>query len=107
MDAYVEFMNSKDAWKCVSRRRSRVLGNRHLSLDVVDTADLMKDVFPRAKGIVWDGVVPRPAPDKSEFGAKTEIISREELVLIVQHARTPHRVSDAYFYILDIQFNFE
>jgi hypothetical protein len=52
----------------------------------------MKDVFPRAKGIVWDGVIPNISPDKSEFGAKTEIISREELVLIVNHARTPHRV---------------
>ncbi|KAF8250466.1 hypothetical protein K440DRAFT_659461 [Wilcoxina mikolae CBS 423.85] len=91
MDAYVEFLNAKDAWKCVSRRRSRILGNRHLSLDIVDPAELMKDVFPRAKGIVWDGVVPSLSPDKSEFGAKTEIISREELVLIVNHARTPHR----------------
>lgn len=93
MDAYVEFVNAKDAWKCVSRRRSRVLGNRHLSLDVVDPSELMKDVFPRAKGIVWEGVIPHVSANKSEFGAKTEVISREELVLIVNHARTPHRVS--------------
>jgi len=92
MDAYVEFINSKDAWKCVSRRRSRVLGNRHLSLDVVDPSDLMKDIFPRAKGIVWGGVIPAPSANKPEFGSRTEIISREELVLIVNHARTPHRV---------------
>lgn len=93
MDAYVEFMNAKDAWKCVSRRRSRVLGNRHLSLDVVDPSELMKDIFPRAKGIIWEGVMPVPAANKPEYGSKTEIISREELVLIVNHARTPHRVS--------------
>ncbi|KAA8900029.1 hypothetical protein FN846DRAFT_782012 [Sphaerosporella brunnea] len=91
MDAYVEFMNARDAWKCVSRRRSRVLGNRHLSLDVVDPSELMKDIFPRAKGIVWDGVIPNPALNKPEYVSKTEIISREELVLIVNHARTPHR----------------
>ena len=93
MDAYVEFMTAKDAWKCVSRRRSRVLGNRHLALDVVDASELMKDIFPRAKGIVWDSVTPVPSANRPDFGSKTEIISREELVLIVNHARTPHRVS--------------
>lgn len=92
MDAYAEFMTAKDAWKCVSRRRSRVLGNRHLTLEVVNSSDLMKDIFPRAKGIFWDGVIPRLREDESELGTKTEIISREELVLIVNHARTPHRV---------------
>lgn len=93
MDAFVEFLTPKDAWKCVARRKSRVLGNRHLTLDVVDPSELMKEIFPRAKGVNWDGVVPRISQDQSEFyGKSPEILGREELVLIVNHARTPHRV---------------
>jgi len=93
MDAYAEFMNANDAWKCVSRRRSQVLGNRRLSLDVVNQSELMKNIFPRAKGIIWEGAMPAPSANKPEFGSRTEVISREELVLVVNHARTPHRVS--------------
>lgn len=93
MDAFVEFLNPKDAWKCVARRKSRVLGNRHLTLDVVDPSDLMKEIFPRAKGIIWDGVIPAVLQDKSGLDGMTPVIlGREELVLIVAHAKTPHRV---------------
>lgn len=92
MDAYVEFVTPKDAWRCASRRRSRILGNRHLTLEVVDQSELMKDIFPRAKGIVWEGVIPKACEDKDFGPRKPEIIGREELVLIVNHARTPHRV---------------
>lgn len=92
MDAFVEFMTPKDAWKCVARRKSRVLGNRHLTLDVVDPSDLMKEIFPRAKGVNWDGVVPLVSRDPEYAGRSPEILGREELVLIVNHARTPHRV---------------
>ncbi|RPB14706.1 hypothetical protein P167DRAFT_40286 [Morchella conica CCBAS932] len=92
MDAFVEFLNAKDAWKCVARRKSRVLGNRHLTLDVVDPSDLMKEIFPRAKGIVWDGVIPAVLQDQSGLsGMNPVILGREELVLIVAHAKTPHR----------------
>jgi len=92
MDAFVEFMTPKDAWKCVARRKSRVLGNRHLTLDVVDPSELMKEIFPRAKGVSWDGVVPLVSRDPEYAGRSPEILGREELVLIVNHARTPHRV---------------
>ncbi|KAG0636334.1 hypothetical protein HOY80DRAFT_891538 [Tuber brumale] len=91
MDAFVEFMTAKDAWKCVARRKSRVLGNRHLTLDVVDPSELMKEIFPRAKGVNWDGVVPLVSHDPEYSGRSPEILGREELVLIVNHARTPHR----------------
>ncbi|TGZ82458.1 hypothetical protein EX30DRAFT_394753 [Ascodesmis nigricans] len=90
MDAYAEFISSEDAWKCVSRRRSRVLGNRHLTLEVVDQSELMKDIFPRAKGIVWEGVTPRKE-FKADYDTKVEIVNREELTQIVNHAKTPHR----------------
>jgi hypothetical protein len=91
MDAYAEFLTSSDARKCLARRRSRVLGNRHLTMDIVDASDLMKDIFPRAKGICWESVAPKII--EGDEDTKIEIISREELVLIVNHARTPHRVS--------------
>lgn len=100
MDAFVEFLNPKDAWKCVARRKSRVLGNRHLTLDVVDPSDLMKEIFPRAKGIIWDGVIPAVLQDKSGLGGMTPVIlGREELVLIVAHAKTPHRVCSVLYIV--------
>jgi hypothetical protein len=53
----------------------------------------MKEIFPRAKGVNWEGVIPRLAQDQSElYGKAPEILGREELVLIVNHAKTPHRV---------------
>lgn len=91
MDAYAEFLTAEDAWKCVSRRRSRVLGNRHLTLEVVDQSELMKDIFPRAKGIIWEGFAPK-REYLEDNGSKIEILNREELTQIVNHAKTPHRV---------------
>lgn len=91
MDAYAEFMSSEDAWRCVSRRRSRVLGSRHLTLEVVDPSELMKDIFPRAKGIVWEGITPKKNI-QGDYDTRVEIVNREELTQIVNHAKTPHRV---------------
>lgn len=96
MDAYAEFMSSEDAWRCVSRRRSRVLGSRHLTLEVVDQSELMKDIFPRAKGIVWEGITPKKGI-QGDYDTRVEIVNREELTQIVNHAKTPHRVRFCHY----------
>lgn len=91
MDAFVEFTDQKDAAKNVARKTGKVLGTRHVEINQVDPADLMREIFPRARGVTWDGVVPKlPAEATS---TKVDFVTKEELVLIVGHARAPHRVS--------------
>ena len=51
----------------------------------------MREIFPRARGVVWEGVIPKVL--NSENGnTKADLVTKEELVLVVGHARTPHRV---------------
>jgi len=91
MDAFVEFTCPKDAYRCVTRKRGKILGSRHVLLDVVNQEELMKELFPRARGIAWEGVIPNVL--SSEGGnSKADLVTKEELVLVVGHARTPHRV---------------
>lgn len=91
MDAFVEFTCPKDAYRCVTRKRGKILGSRHVLLDVVNQEELMKELFPKARGIIWEGVIPNVS--NGEGGnLKADLVTKEELVLVVGHARTPHRV---------------
>lgn len=91
MDAFVEFTCPKDAYRCVTRKRGKILGSRHVLLDVVKQEELMKELFPKARGVTWEGVIPNVM--NSENGnTKADLVTKEELVLVVGHARTPHRV---------------
>src|SRR5947209_2827696 len=95
MDCFLEFISPVAAQRLVNRRtgnnRRCVLGGRHVTMELVNMDVLMKGLFPKARGVHWDinGVVERSNTDSS---GKVEILSREELVMIVGHARTPHRV---------------
>ena len=91
MDAFVEFTCPKDAYRCVTRKRGKILGARHVLLDVVGQEELMKEIFPRAKGVTWDGVIPKVL-NTENGNTKADLVTKEELVLVVGHARTPHRV---------------
>lgn len=90
MDAFVEFTCPKDAYRCVTRKRGKILGSRHVLLDVVNQEELMKELFPKARGITWEGVIPNVLNNESG-SSKADLVTKEELVLVVGHARTPHR----------------
>ncbi|KAI5810020.1 hypothetical protein DFH27DRAFT_170935 [Peziza echinospora] len=90
MDAFVEFTCPKDAYRCVIRKRGKILGARHVLLDVVNQEELMKEIFPRARGVAWEGVIPKVLNGENG-NTKADIVTKEELVLVVGHARTPHR----------------
>ncbi|KAF8476954.1 hypothetical protein BDZ91DRAFT_787566 [Kalaharituber pfeilii] len=90
MDAFVEFTCPKDAYRCVTRKRGKILGSRHVLLDVVNQEELMKEIFPRARGVTWEGVIPKVI-NTENGNTKADIVTKEELVLVVGHARTPHR----------------
>lgn len=108
MDAYVEFVSVSEAITAVQRYennrlvgRGGRLGERHVDLEVVGHERLMKDLFPKAKNVRWDNAVPVVLPtdpnDKYNSGFKG-FVSSEELVMLVKHVETPHRVSHPSIY---------
>ena len=101
MDCFVEFFSYGDALAIVNKftrsrddgRHPRV-GDRHVTVEMSCQDTLMKELFPRAKNVVWQGgnpvIVHSDEPYNSGF--KTFVTS-EELVMLVKHAEQPHRVS--------------
>ncbi|OAA60104.1 RNA recognition, RNP-1 [Cordyceps fumosorosea ARSEF 2679] len=100
MDAYVEFMTLEDAMRAVEKHaqnqlsgRPTRLGDRPVDLQLSSQANLMKDLFPVAAGVVWKGVTPEIQPHKpNEPWANFKgFISAEEMVMLVKHVEVPHR----------------
>jgi hypothetical protein len=65
---------------------------------------LMKELFPRAKNVVWHGggnpiIVDTNEPYNSGF---KNFVTSEEMVMLVKHAEQPHRVSTVLQVFLDI-----
>jgi hypothetical protein len=102
LDCYVEFINLNEAVNAVTRfennratgRHGR-LGNRHVDCELSSQEQLMKDLFPKAKNVDWQG--PRPAiiptdPSDPYNSGFQGFISKEELVMLVKHVEAPQRV---------------
>lgn len=104
MDAYIEFVNEEEAMNAVNRYeinrsggRGGRLGERHVELEVVGQAQLMKELFPKARNVHWRGARPEIYPveenDKKYNSGFRGFMIREELVMLVKHVDTPQRVS--------------
>jgi hypothetical protein len=56
----------------------------------------MKELFPKAKNVRWDGsrpiIIPTDPNDPYNSGFQG-FISKEELVMVVKHVEAPQRVS--------------
>ncbi|KAF3942378.1 hypothetical protein ABW19_dt0204418 [Dactylella cylindrospora] len=95
MDCFLEFPSVVSAEKFIQRRcgsnRRCILGGRHINLELVRYGELMRWLFPKVRGASWDedGAL-LVLPEASET-MTIEIIGKEELVMILGHARTPHR----------------
>lgn len=100
MDCYVEFNTVEDAQAAVTRinriyetGRAPRLGNRHVDVELSSQDDLLKDLFPRAKCIMWkDGtpiLVQNTDPYSSGFSG---LFTSEEIVGCLRHAESPQRV---------------
>ncbi|KAL9074167.1 MAG: hypothetical protein Q9157_004481 [Trypethelium eluteriae] len=99
MDCYVEFETHKDAdhavdrfkRQCANHRHPRI-GDRHVDVTISSQAALMKEVFPRAKCVRWEGQDPHiyesTEPYNSGFKGFT---TSEEMVVTIKHAETPQR----------------
>ncbi|KAL6691861.1 hypothetical protein J3F84DRAFT_397369 [Trichoderma pleuroticola] len=100
MDAYVEFVSLEDAMRAVERHRANVvagrfsrLGDRPIEVEVTSQANLMRDLFPVARGVFWNGVTPEILPfnPNQPWDNFKGFISEEEMVMLVKHVEVPHR----------------
>lgn len=64
-DSYVEFMSMQAASNAVEKHHKTIangrlsrLGDRPIEVELSSQAALMKDLFPHAKGVRWEGAVP-------------------------------------------------
>jgi hypothetical protein len=104
LDCYVEFINLNEAVAAVNRYennrttgRNGRLGQRHIEMEVSSQEALMKDLFPKAKNVRWNGnepyILPTDPNDQYNSGF-AGFISKEEMVMLVKHVEAPQRVSD-------------
>lgn len=101
MDCYVEFFSTPDASACVNALNLRPTGQNRIGDRVVDIImssqdELLRELFPKAKMVTWEGAKPviqkPPTGDMFNTGFKA-FVSSEELGCLVRHAEQPHRVS--------------
>ena len=103
LDCYVEFINLNEAVNAVNRAdqnraggRGGRLGSRHVEVELSGQEQLMKELFPKAKNVRWDGsrpiIIPTDPNDPYNSGFQG-FISKEELVMLVKHVEAPQRVS--------------
>lgn len=102
MDAYVEFCTLEDAMKAVERHNNNItsgrhsrLGDRPVEVELSSQAHLMRDLFPLAAGVLWNGATPefKPHNPREPWENFKGFISEEEMVMLVKHVEVPHRVS--------------
>lgn len=107
MDAYVEFCTLEDAMRVVEKHSNIIasgrpsrLGDRNVEVELSSQAVLMKDLFPLAVGVVWDGTKPRFTPHNARepWTNFKGFISEEEMVMLVKHVEVPNRVSTHSIY---------
>ncbi|KAF6844285.1 hypothetical protein CMUS01_01254 [Colletotrichum musicola] len=99
-DAYVEFHTFEDATKAVEKfqqnlGRGRVtrIGQRPVEIELSSQSALMKDLFPSARGVFWNGCNPQILPNNDEepWDNFKGFVSNEEMTMLVKHVEVPHR----------------
>lgn len=102
MDAYVEFVSLEEAMKAVDKHHHNLksgrvsrLGDRPIEVELSSQANLMRDLFPLARGLIWDGATPHFKPFNQNYAWENfrGFVSEEEMVMLIKHVEVPHRVS--------------
>ncbi|PFH62916.1 hypothetical protein XA68_11235 [Ophiocordyceps unilateralis] len=100
MDAYVEFTSLDEAMKAVDKHQQNLLagrpsrlGDRPIEVELSSQGSLMKDLFPLACGLIWDGATPQMKPLNQQFAWENfrGFIAEEEMVMLIKHVEVPHR----------------
>lgn len=102
MDCYIEFASVYEAQVALNalvyRGQPLRMGSpphgRVVNVTMSSQDELLKQLFPRAKNVVWTGGKPTILTSSEPFntGFKT-FITAEELIMMSRHAEQPHRVS--------------
>ncbi|CRK28918.1 hypothetical protein BN1723_014211, partial [Verticillium longisporum] len=100
-DAYIEFQTMADAVSAVDRfvlnfNKGKVgrLGDRPISVELSSQSSLMKDLFPFASGLRWEGIHPHmigSRKDGAPYGQFTGFVTEEEMIMLVKHVEMPNR----------------
>ena len=101
MDAFVEVVTPEIAEDAVERNfrgmRHPRLGQRHVGIEVATQGELLKEMFPRARSIVWDDAnfgAPRKLENNDPYSSGFKsFMTEEELNGMMRHAEQPNRVS--------------
>lgn len=101
MDCYVELETPQDVQDTVFRinrvqelGRPPRLGARHVDVEISSQDVLLKELFPRAKCVVWRDGRPQVMPNTDPYSTGFQgFFTGEEIVGMVRHAETPQRVS--------------
>ncbi|KAJ9210901.1 hypothetical protein DTO166G4_7487 [Paecilomyces variotii] len=99
MDCYVELETPEDVQDTVTRinrvqelGRPPRLGARHVDVEISSQDVLLKELFPRAKCVVWRGGSPQVMPNTDPYSTGFQgFFTGEEMVGMVRHAETPQR----------------
>jgi hypothetical protein len=111
-DAYVEFNTLDDAMKAVAKHHDTMikgrlsrLGDRPVEVELSSQAALMRDLFPVARGLRWNGAHPEilPINPMEPWEQFRGFISEEEMTMLVKHVEVPHRVSATKSFSSDSQ----
>jgi len=101
MDCYVEYEREEHAQLAASRfndqtrigKRAR-LGDRQVRVELSSQEQLMKELFPKAKCVVWKGQEPLITfPNDEHSSGFKGFITSEEMVMTIRWAENPGRVS--------------
>ncbi|KAI1495808.1 hypothetical protein F5X99DRAFT_402332 [Biscogniauxia marginata] len=104
MDAFVEFTSFQDAIQVVEKFQQRNanngrigrIGTRHVEVEVSSQTQLMKALFPIARGVIWGGTRPQ-IQRGSQFPWENfkSFFTEEEISMLWKHVDCPQRSSYA------------
>lgn len=103
MDCYVEFHRQEEAVAFVKKHEyenhgKKRLGNRQVYVDLVDQQELLRELWPRAKCIIWSDSDPHRVENEDEYSTGFQgFFTTEEMVGMVRAAENPQRVSSSSY----------
>jgi hypothetical protein len=88
-DSHHDFAASSSEYN--ARPITRKIGDRIATFEISSQADLMKELFPKAKSVEWIGQVPQIMQVNDSIGAFKSFITSEEMVSTTKFAAEPKK----------------
>jgi hypothetical protein len=100
MDCFVEFQTLDSVYDQIRSHENMIesgrhpkLGSRHVHVELSDQNELLAEMFPRAKSIVWEDGAPAVINNDDPYSTGFKgFFTKEEMVGLVRHAECPQRV---------------